>query len=246
MFAAMQKELGCEPFPAGWELPTGISDVKVSQMRREIQGRVSYSLSVNGAMDAEGRLSDIRFRDQDGNVIVHASAGIGEFVVEPEEGHFKFYIEQDRTPEPMASGLYLVDFHTDQGQKVEGWVILSNHVASTSPVLVTPRNGAVISSTNPTLQWEDYHSPEFNSCDRRSIYTNVRPVNADKEVWAGYWGQNGLRTSAVVGTDGEVSTEGLANGIYAWSLRYNEHWGFGPVRIRRTSGIRHTFTVEKN
>jgi|GEM_PF-3023874 len=245
MFAAMQKELGCEPFPAGWALPDGISDVKISQFRREIQGRVSYSLSVTGAMDAEGRLSDIRFRDEDGNVIVHAAAGIGEFVVEPEDGHFKFYIEQDRTSEPLASGLYFVDFHTNQGQKVEGWVIMSNHVATSSPVLVTPRNGAVIQTAKPALRWEDYHSPEYSSCDRRSIYTNVRPVNSDKEVWGGYWGSNELRTSAIIGTDGEGSAEGLADGIYAWSLRYNEHWGFGPVRLRRSSMSRSNFTVEK-
>jgi hypothetical protein len=232
---AIQAQMGCQPFPADWSLPEEIRDLRMGQIRREQEGRLVYRFSISGNAVAQDTVQQLQLRHSDGTVILDKKSNLGEWSVEPEDGGFKYVLEQPHTNAPIGSGLYFIKIETARGKNVEGYVILSNHVASKAPTILKPEVGQSGAETKPELAWLDFKSPEITECDHRSIYLTIRRKGAWDAVWEKNFWENPLPTSTEMENGEPGAIESLTPGSYLFGVRYNETHKFGPVRIRRVA-----------
>ncbi|MCX6119973.1 MAG: DUF2861 family protein [Proteobacteria bacterium] len=229
LFDAVLKSNNCDTSFVDWTLPDGVNGLRVSQMRREQAGKLSFRFDISGNTKSRDTISQLKVRHADGRVILDKNAALGEWGIKREDDGFKFVLEQERQLRPIDSGLYFIDIVTSSNQKVEGYVIVSNHVSSETPVVLRPRVHESLTNRLGVFSWEDFKSPEMTACEWRYQYGSIREINTDPEVW------DFDRHDADLITKADLSDLTIKNGKYVFSIRYGESRKFGPVKIRRLS-----------
>lgn len=226
--------------PVDWKLPKEIEDMKINVRHARKPERDTYVLKASGTGSDKGIVAQIQIVQYPDRIVLDKEAGLGEWTesYDPEDGHY-FELDGDSQAEPPAEGLYLLNLRLRDGRVTKGWFILSDLVSSETPTVRTPAVGEQFSTRNPTFRWLDFHSPEFQSHERRTLWVGISapkpPDFTYNEVWSRYEA-NPATTETTIGVDplGKGLKE-LPDGRYVTHIGYKEIRRFGDLRLARQS-----------
>lgn len=239
--------------PVDWKLPSEITKMKVTLGYHRRANTDDYALNVSGTAQAIGTIKQLKVTRYPDQVVLDKQGNLGDWEdqIEPGDGP-SFELDGPRTVRPAQEGLYLIHIELASGAVTEGWFILSNMVASDSPVVQTPGIGDTFTTRNPTLKWNDFKSPEYQSHEGRSLWMAVvksdPPLYEWIPVWT-MWEGSPNRTQVTVGTEPNADTGSvsqLADGGYNLYLSYKEERRFGDLRLGRKSITITPFQVRAN
>jgi len=231
--------------PADWQVPDGIANLKFKELRREGAEDIGYGCVLSGGLIESNALKQVQVVGYPDHVILDRQKGIGEWTVEKENGGgFSFALRSDDQAQPMADGLYLISFEMQDGRQASGWFIVSDLLSTASPVLESPAVGETVTTSNPVLHWQDFHSPEYKPNERRFAGVSVgHPGGTWPTVWD-LWEADPSRVSAVVGGESGWPQLILEDGAYYCTVSYQEQHVFGPIKLRRDSRTTRRFFVK--
>jgi len=223
------------PLPMDWTVPDGMSNVKLTQSRRErANGSVGWKLRIQADLVAAGVVQQLQIVHYPNRIILDKQAGIGEWIEGNWQGQPFFTLTSGSEATSFPEGLYLLNITMTSGTSVLGWFVLSDLEADSSPIVTSPRSGEVLNSASPEVTWENWYSSHYRTDERRSAFLGIRAVNAQGEwtdAWETFW-SNDIPTSARVG-DGGNGVPSLVNGDYVAVLNIREAYRFGDIRMRR-------------
>jgi len=233
--------------PVNWQLPAGVSDMKVTQARVMRPNGVFFKLELRAAITTDDLVSQaqiVRFPDQ---VVLDRQGGLGEWSTTTEEEGFSFDLESEGVGEPMPEGLYLINLELKDGTRTSGWFVLSGVTSTASPVVNSPAVGETFTTANPTLNWDDFRSPQYQAHERRTINVHVSQITSQAPGWREAWGvyqQDPTATETTIGVDplGRGDSK-LEAGEYWLNITYLETHMFGPIKLRRASRVARSFYV---
>jgi len=238
-------------FQVDWRLPDEITMLKIGA-KRTFKDDVTYRFTVYGStahLKSITQLQVIQFPDQ---VILDKQAGIGNWDdtnTIPPTGH-DFSIETNKSRQPVAGGLYLLNITLSDGTQTKGWFILDDDInASTSPRVMTPSMDQVFTTGNPTFFWQNFITPEYKPFERRSFWVGIsrfEPPHYDwNEVW-GYYEGPSKREQITIDSHGEGgSVSKLEKGSYVFYINYHERRNFGDLIITRDSTTSRNFKISQ-
>jgi hypothetical protein len=138
-----------------------------------------------------------------------------------------------------SSGLYELTGRLETGTTFSGWFVVTEPLASTTPVLTFPE-GQVFTTPTPTFSFVNYTSPEHRPFEARTLLVliNLHPTpeppfpNVVTKLIP-----DPQFSSLTIGK-GPLSGVGpLASGEYRFVLFYRESRSFGPLTIVRESSV---------
>jgi hypothetical protein len=232
--------------PVDWKVPAGVSNLRISQVRREQPEGTTYKLRIRGDMDGELTVVEVRLVRHPDEVVLDKHAAHGEWETGNDGGSWYFSLET-APGGPIDEDLYRLSIRLRDGTVMEGWLILSDLEASSAPEVVTPKNGDVLPS-RPAVEWKDFRTLAYRPYETSQTNVSFTRVEPDNKGWETTWGlyvPARTDTRTVVGEDpqGEGAKQ-LEPGRYWFSLEYNEQRWFGPVKLRRAARTSFPVSVE--
>lgn len=227
-----------------WQLPRDVSYLKISVIRMA-SDRAAYSLRVNLDGPSKEALEQFQITRYPNEVVIDKAAQLGESSYEVDsQGVPNFWFGSVLKEEAPRSGLYLIDIKIKDQPRMQGWVVLTDMVASRSPAVFTPTIGQFLNSPNPTFEFQNFRSPEFQAGEPRRLYFKVKTVNGD-QVWTGLI-KNPNVTLAQFGVtpDFGEGVEHLENGRYRLHVIFEERRNFGPAILARQSDTVVPFSID--
>lgn len=235
-----------------WKLPQELRYLKLNQVRREKGSEISYTLQISANTASKGTVKNLQLIKYPDQVVLDKEAKIGEYEEsvesEPSEGIY-VGLHGEKQEVPFEEGLYLLNITLSNGNRTQGWVILNDLTSSRAPEVHSPKMNEVVTTQQPTFQYEDFTSPEHKGNEKRSIWMAVvemvPPTYSWNEKWSLYAGHL-PRTQVTVGKekDGYGVTE-LKDGQYHFYLSYREERKFGDIRIGRQSVRQVPFSIKQ-
>ena len=230
--------------PVDWNLPSEIMRMNADLSYVSIQDELEYDFRVKGEMLGLGSLSQLQIVQYPSKVILDKQAGIGQWDEKLTEEGAHFELKGKRSKEPIPEGLYLINIEVANGNRTNGWFIVSDMASTATPKFLYPSNGETVKTGNPTIRWSDFKSPEYKNSDLTSHSLWIETEETKENQWD-FYQFNGRTTQTTVGTDPlGKGVKSLANGSYFMVLTYNEGRKFGDMRLRRTSKAMTTFNVK--
>lgn len=223
--------------PVNWTPPPGVSDLKFTQSLKQEPDGLVHKIKIRGdlaAVDTLKQVQVVRFPDL---VVLDRQAGLGEYSTSPEaEGAFSFDLEREM-PAALQEDLYIVRFELKDGTQSEGWFIVDDLAASTTPNLISPAVGETFRHGHPEFVFEDFRSPEYKSYEIRRLNINAARLIPTDPGWDLSWGfyvRDPDLTRITVGPHPDaLGVDELEPGRYWVSVEFLEERRFGPMKLRR-------------
>jgi len=210
--------------PADWKLPSEISRLTFFLRRQRTPDGDTFGVKLMGTASQKGVIKQLQVVQYPSRTILDKENGIGSWEEEVDLGNGpEFQLQALRQPDPVSDGLYLLNLELANGKSTHGWFIVSNLLSSDTPNVSVPAAGQTFMTPNPTLKWEDFHSPEYKSFERRSL-------------WLATWGSTHWETYLDDPSLTEITVgKSLADGQYSFLVGYREIRRFGDLRLARQS-----------
>jgi hypothetical protein len=234
-----------------WRLPKEVTYVGFEVQRRlkQPQGNIGYVMAVFTGVKDSATLEQLQVIRYPNTVIFDRAAKIGYWW----EGHSaadnanEFWAGSPAQTKPVEEGLYLLNIKLKDQPLLQGWFILSNKNASTSPVVLAPQVNQVYNNGLPQFSWSPFQSPEFLPSERSRVHLKVTKANSEEDDVAEASLSDRKATTYKFGdksvTDEFEGPAELPSGHYYFRLLYRETEEFGPMLIRRTSVTKVPFSV---
>jgi len=241
-------EVGRGRVPADWHLPRALKRVKVNQIRKEEPEKLTFELQIAGNCAKEDVPVQIRLVQAPDKVLLDRKAGIGVWTVETDDEGVYFEIEGNESARPAPDGLYFLDIEMPDGEVSHGWFMMSDMVSSDTPRVHSPKPGAILNTSNPTVTWDDFQSPQYKPYERRSLGVWVVAIDMSQTppwsvAWS-LWSGKADITTTTVGADpkGDRQVQ-LPDGNYWVGVNYGERRRFGDIVLVRKSRTSRPFSV---
>jgi hypothetical protein len=234
--------------PSDFKLPSEILRLRIF-VRRRLNEDTRFRLGIRGATKEKGTVTQIQVIRYPDKVVLDKNGGVGEWNENYDAEDKSYYISLTGAKEqnPIPSGLYFIHMKLSNGKTIDGYVILSNLNASTSPEIVSPYNGETVTTSQPTLKWKNYLSPQHQGSEKRYVSVDVyenSEVNDYKDVW-NFWEEDPHSEQATVGQkEGGAGDKLLADGPFSISLNFQERRKFGDIYVSRESQANRNFYVK--
>jgi hypothetical protein len=145
-----------------------------------------------------------------------------------------------------SSGLYELTGRLETGTTFNGWFVVAEHLASTTPVLTFPE-GQVFTTPTPTLSFVNYTSPEHKPFEARNLLVTINFHPGHEPPFPNVVTKliDDPQISSLTIGKGPLSDAGpLASGEYRFALFYRESRSFGSLTIVRESSVASCFLVD--
>lgn len=222
--------------PVDWTLPAGVSDMKFTQSLKQEPDGYIYKVQIRADIVERDMVQQVQVARFPDVVILDRQAGMGEFSTGPEDVGFSFDLEREMS-EALADGLYLLRLELKDGTRSEGWFIISDLAATTTPRLDAPAVGQTFDHGRPEFVFEDFRSAAYKSYERRRLHINAARLTSSDPGWDLSWGfylVDPAITSVTVGPHpNALGVEELPPGRYWVSVEFLEERRFGPMKLRR-------------
>lgn len=233
--------------PADWTPPEGVTNLRLSQLRRQEPDDVSFKVELMGDVAERDTLTQVRLVRHPDDVVLDRQLKRGDWEVDlDDDGTLTFSLERDRV-EPLQEGLYLIELERKDGRRTTGWTIVSDLASTASPRVDSPAIGQTFTTGNPELRWEDFRSPQAKPFEVHKLHVYVVKLTPQAPGWDLRWGlylDNPLVHDAVVGkTASAHGVAALEPGMYWLGVTYLDQRSLGPVRLRRGSRTARQFHV---
>jgi hypothetical protein len=233
-------EAGKSGIPTDWSLPAEIKSLHVDVVRRQLPDSIDYAFRIFGksstSHEAIQQLQIVNFSDQ---VVLDKNAGVGDWWVSPKPSEQdEFELATYDMALPQEAGLYFMNATFSNGKNWSAWFILSGVLASDTPNLIHPEVGDTLTTSMPTFNWDDFHSPEYQQGEVRSLWLGVSTLEPYKNVFSIWRGNPSI-------TEISPSSE-LEDGKYRINLSYKEERKFGGIWLGRGTSTIRPFFIRAN
>ena len=168
---------------ADWVLPADVTKMVVNEIYSVRPDDDGYEMRIKGQLAKSGAMTQLQLIRYPNEIVLDKNAGTGRYSETIEDGKVIFELKRNRqTRHPLTEGLYLLNISTSDGKLTQGWFIMANLAATATPKILEPINGATFATGNPTIKWQDYRSPEYQSSESRLFYLWISDVNDTKDV----------------------------------------------------------------
>lgn len=249
---AAEKNLLLKNIEPDWQLPKEVTyaGFEVQRQLSLPQGRIGYRMAVFAGVKDGSLLEQLQVIRYPDTVIFDRAGKIGEWW----DGHsapdkaMDFWAGSPTVAKPIEEGLFLLNIKLKDQPLIQGWFILSNKNATTSPNVISPQVNQVFGNGQPQFTWQQFQSPELQPGERSRVGLKIVKANDNQDDVASVNLLNRKATSYKFGD--KVDTEEyegpseLDAGHYYLRLLYRETEEFGPMLIRRTSVTKVPFSVK--
>ena len=231
-------EVGKNGIPVNWTLPNEIKKLNIDIGRRQLPDQVDYSFKVLGRSSTTHKIiKNLTITDFSGNVILDKKSGAGDWWTSSKQGEEEeFELASYDMKKPQKEGLYFINARFSNGTEWRAWFILSGQLSSDSPAMSSPSVGETFRTQNPTLEWEDFRSPEYKTYERRTLWLGVSELGPYKQVFSLWRGYPNVETAVI--------NKNLKDGKYRIILNYTEKRNFGGIVLGRASTTIRPFFVD--
>jgi hypothetical protein len=203
--------------PSNQTLPDGVRRLSLNHIHREGPDGHRFRLVVGGVADRADRVQGVTLT---GPGVDAASAS---WNVTPEQGGHYFELELMDQPVPATDGLYQIAVSTDSGTTTL-WAVLVGLTASEVPQVYSPHPGQVLSTSTPTITFEDEPTPESGEHEWAGVGVWIANLPDYSEAWSG---------GAAEGAGSLTVDTPLADGRYWLGVSRREVRSLGPVHLGR-------------
>ncbi len=229
----------------GFDIPAGMTWVRLLFQHAENDGIPSYIAILNGGLEAGVEVSHLELvRLPDRHLLASKVAAVGYFESGVELGKPYFYLHSASAPFAMESGAYRIQWTYTDGRSGEAEVLVPTLHFEALPEILAPASGAVVSS-RPTLRWRApswIGEKPFGTTVLAATITT--PIASGTEKRWSFWENDAARTEATVGALGAPEGAALEGGkpynlavSYDWRLRY------GQLQLGSSTRRSHVFSV---
>ena len=163
--------------PSDWRLPNSIKKLKVSIQRRDSEGSIRYDLKVKGDTSKSNLIEQVQVIKYPNLVIIDKKAQVyEEWEEEIWDGVPEFKTQSRKQRERFEEGLYLLNIDTADGEKVRGWFVITDENSSDNPEIISPKPNGTLFGPHPTIEFEDFKSPEFRGFEYRGLWVGVTKI----------------------------------------------------------------------
>lgn len=248
LLQAAYANYGARDISPDWKLPQEIRKLKLGIRRVEKRQEISYTVKLSGNTAQKNVIKSLSLIKYPNTTVLETNK-IGEYSESPEansaEGIYFELVGPD-TDVPASEGLYLLNIELNNGNKTNGWVIVTDMLSTETPKVTVPSYNQIFSTSTPTFQFEDFKSPQYKANERRSVWMGAIKLTPPAYQWFetwGLWTDQLPKTQATVGSEGYVGTS-LPPAHYLFCIVYAEERRFGDVRLGRESQTATPFSVK--
>ncbi len=237
LLESAHSEAGSSGIPADWKLPEELRLLQLDLVRRQLPDSVEHALKLFGRSATTAKeIAQLSIVNHRGEVVLDKNAGVGEWWVSPKpEEQDRFELTLEDLEEPQPEGLYFVHAEFRNGRTWSAWFLLSGVLASSSPKLHAPTTGEIVTSATPTIEWDDFRSPEFQPSEKRSLWLGIGKSHPYQSVFS-LWRRNPKVSKVTVDRE-------LENGKHSVILSYKERKKFGEMWLGRGASTVRPFFV---
>jgi hypothetical protein len=217
----------------GFEIPAGMTWMRLVFQHAERDGAPSYIAILNGGLEPGVDLRSLELiRVRGGRLLASKSDAIGYFESRTENGKPYFYLHSTSAPFPMESGAYQIQWAYADGRSGSAEVLVPTLNLEALPEILAPARDAIVSS-RPAIRWSAPRWVGEKAFGKIVVAAAVTTPLAPNELgtsqrWS-FWELGAGRTEAAVGTVGTPTGATLEGGKtydlavdYDWRLQYGQ------------------------
>lgn len=231
--------------PVDWQLPEEVKRLRVAVSRHDRTDKLSYKFRIVVSTQHRDEVQSLAVYRQ-GETLLDLENNKGRAETEQDDDGYKLTLSMMQNA-PVPEGLYLFKLGLKNGKSVDGWFVLSNHIAKESLKIHQPVVGETYRTAQPSFRWEDFRSSSYQPYERRSIYVSIakqEPPRYDWEQVFETWEYEASLTDLTVGKGPASTLKELKDGRYTLLVNYGEISKFGPMQITRESQLARSFFVK--
>ncbi|APR75913.1 Hypothetical protein A7982_01260 [Minicystis rosea] len=231
----------------GFEIPAGMTWMRLVFQRAENDGTPSYLAILNGGLEPGVEVESLEIvRVQGERTLASKVDALGHFETGFEAGKPYFYLHSATASFPLESGAYRIRWAYVDGRSGSADVLVPTFRFDALPEILAPARGAVVSS-QPTLRFRAPSGIGEDASGAIVLAASITTPTVERGPRWSFWELGATRTEATLGTVGTPAGATLEAGkTYSLAVSYDFRLQYGQLQLGSSVRRSHVFSTQSN